>query len=285
MVRRSLWALAFLLLSVAPASACGPDSDCALGERHYRIALPDGHDGTRPIGAILHAHGYKGSAAGAMRNNGLRQVARDLGLALIAADSKGDDWSLPHSPATMREGKPADLEGELTYFEAVLDDAARRFGVDRTRVLATGFSAGGMMVWWLACHRSDLAAGFAPISGTFWAPVPDACPADPAHLLHTHDMADPVVPLDGRTIGPAKQGEVMRALAMYRATGGFVDAQTYGADGLDCTRWRNPDGKLLELCLHPGGHSMDGRFVRRAWRALAEAGALARDGSGDAGHD
>ena len=34
-----------------------------------RIAMPDGHDGVTPVPALIWAHGYRGSAAGVMRNN------------------------------------------------------------------------------------------------------------------------------------------------------------------------------------------------------------------------
>ena len=273
--QRLIGALLLLLtLSAGPAFACGAQSDCVVGDRSYRIMLPDGYDGSAPLPAILHAHGYKGSAAGALRNKGLRAAANAAGAALIAADSKGDDWALPHSPSVMR-GSQADLAGELRYFEAVLADAAARFNIDRAQVMATGFSAGGMMVWTLACHRADLFAGFAPISGTFWAPVPDDCPSAPVHLLHTHGRSDKVVPMEGRRIGPAKQGDVTRALRMYRKTGGFADQQSFASDdGMACQRWTNPTGKVMELCLHPGGHAMKGAFVRRAWQRLKQLGAL-----------
>ena len=53
-----------LALWAAPALACGPDTDCAVGDRTYRIALPEGHDGAAPVGALVWAHGYRGTAAG-----------------------------------------------------------------------------------------------------------------------------------------------------------------------------------------------------------------------------
>ena len=50
-----------------PALACGPDTDCMLGDRHYRIAMPEGQS-TDPVGAVVFAHGYRGSAAAVMQN-------------------------------------------------------------------------------------------------------------------------------------------------------------------------------------------------------------------------
>ncbi|MBP5857655.1 hypothetical protein KAJ83_11600 [Marivibrio halodurans] len=271
--------IAVLTMVIPPAHACGPDSDCRLDNgRTYRIAMPNAtgaEGGDRgPVGAILYVHGYKGTAAGSMGNSGLRALARSLGIALIAANSDGGDWPLPNSPSVLRGETTADLDGAYDYFEAVLADAADRFGIDRDRVMISGFSAGAMMVWWLACERSNLAVGFAPVSGTFWTPVPEDCPAEPAHLFHTHGSADPVVPLGGRRIGPAKQGVVRQAVTMYRAAGGYRFTRRFEQGDLRCERWRNPRRKLLDLCLHDDGHRLDPEHLRRAWTVLEKTGAF-----------
>ena len=84
-----------------------------------------------------------------MRNGGLRRLANEMGLALIAAHGEGGTWDLQGSPSNPR----SDGSAEFAYFEAVLNDGQSRFGIDRTNVIATGFSAGGMMTWNLICHR------------------------------------------------------------------------------------------------------------------------------------
>ena len=67
--------ISLLFLLTAPAAfACGADSNCPIGDRHYRIVMPEGHDGSTPVGALIWSHGYKGSAAGVMRNKGLRRM-------------------------------------------------------------------------------------------------------------------------------------------------------------------------------------------------------------------
>ena len=88
-----LMGLVMLPLS-AQAVACGPDTDCVIGDRTYRIRMPEGHDGVTPVGAIVFVHGYRGTAAGVMRNKSLMKVASDLGVALIAVTSVGGDWSV-----------------------------------------------------------------------------------------------------------------------------------------------------------------------------------------------
>ncbi len=254
-----------VLLSVSAARACGPDSDCMIGDRHYRIAMPEGATG--PVGAIVFAHGYRGSARGVMRNMGLRRMVADMGLALIAVKSARDDWDIPGAPSDM----DSDGAVEMAYFEAVVADATQRFDLDANRIMMSGFSAGGMVTWQLACNRPDLFAGFAPVSGTFWQGPPEVC-VKPASVIHIHGTEDRTVPLTGRAIGPTRQGDVMEVLAMYRKAGGFGPAQTMRVDDMDCARRDNPAGDVLEFCTFEGGHSFSRDYLDYAWKRLEAAG-------------
>ncbi len=267
--------LALLALMVGmtmpvPAHACGADSDCMVGERSYRIVMPAGHDGASKVPVIAFAHGYKGSAAGVMRNRSLRGLAGDLGAALLAFNADGDSWILPNHPRQME----SDGAAEFAYVDAVLADATMRFALDAERIMATGFSGGGMLVWNLACARSGSFAGFAPIAGTFWLKPPERCAAPITSIVHIHGDRDKTVPLEGRAIGPTKQGEVDAALALYQQFGDFGAPQdrTYG--DLRCTERGNADGAILEFCLFPGGHSLRTEHLRHAWQRLSDAGQL-----------
>ncbi|MFL4468910.1 PHB depolymerase family esterase [Tateyamaria armeniaca] len=260
------FALCLLALFVAsPALACGPDTDCEIGDRHYRIAMPDG--AAAPVGAIVFAHGYRGSARGVMRNMNLRRMVSDMGLALIAVKSERDDWDIPGAPSDMESTGAA----EMAYFEAVIADAVARFAIDADRIMMSGFSAGGMVTWELACQRPDLFAGFAPVSGTFWQGPPESC-GGPASVIHIHGTTDRTVPLAGRPIGPTKQGDVVDVLAMYRAAGGFGAATTVTVDDMDCARQDNARGDVLEFCTFEGGHSFSRSYLAYAWERLAAAG-------------
>lgn len=257
-------AASLALSAPAPALACGPDTDCAVGDRTYRIALPDGEG---PFGALVYMHGYRGSAAGTMSNAALRAVARDLGVALIAAKSGGEDWLIRNAPRKDFE----DDTRELAYFDALLDDAAARFPLDRSRMLATGFSAGGMMTWTLACHRAESFAAFAPIAGTFWAPIPERCPNPPVDLVHINGTSDSIVPIEGRPIADTRQGNSREAMAMFVSDGGYdalAPVEDGGGVGLACEAADGPQNATLMFCTHPGGHSIQAEWVRFAWETL-----------------
>ena len=261
--------VAFALSVASTAQACGPDSDCALGDRHYRISLPEGHDRANPVGAIFFAHGYRGSARGTMRNKNLRRMVSDMGLALVAVKSARDDWDIPGAPSDLN----SDGSAELEYFEAVVADISTRFGIDSTRLMMSGFSAGGMVTWQLACNRPDLFAGFAPMAGTFWQGPPAACDGV-SNVVHIHGTEDRTVPLAGRRIGSTKQGDVNKVLAFYRKAGGFGQPKTAQINDLTCAQQTNAAKDVLAFCTFKGGHSFKRSHLAYAWDTLSKAGKL-----------
>ena len=267
----SVAALAVAALCLAgPALACGADSDCPVGDRMYRIAMPDGYDSKTPVGAVLWAHGYRGKAAAEMNNASLRKMVTDQGLAFIALQAGEDDWNIPNAP------RHPDSTGavEYDYIDAVIADAGQRFAIDRARLVAAGFSAGGMLVWNLACARSAEFAGFLPMSGTFWKAPPATCDTPVTNIVHIHGDADTTVPLKGRAIGPTRQGEVPQALEMYDQFGNFGDAVASANGKLSCQTRHNGDGKILEFCLFPGGHSFRSENLLYGVQELERAGQL-----------
>lgn len=248
----------------------------------YRIRLPAGAAEEAPVGAVMYFHGWRGSAGGVMRNKALEKVVAGLGLALIAPNGAGQTWSYPGAPGRHRD--------EFRFVGEVLDDAAARFPVDTTRIMAAGFSMGGSMVWNLACHMGERFEGFAPIAGAFWEPLPERCLSALPRLIHVHGMADRVVPYEGREIGRGfHQGDVGRSIDVWMVQGGCpargsthsAIARSMATDGahakgetvngggvLDCGRRYACGAGFIELCIHSGGHSVRAQWVAQAWRRL-----------------
>lgn len=262
-------ALALLWLALpggySPARACGPDTDCVVDSGSYRIRMPEGWDGREKVGAIVFLHGWKGTAAGEMRNKVLARVVSGLGLALIAPQGAEKSWSFPGSPRQRRD--------DIAFMTTVLDDAIANHSIDADRIMASGFSVGGSMVWYLACYMGERFAGFAPVAGAFWEPQPQDCPGPEPYLFHVHGTADKTVPLQGRAIGTvARQGDVGEGFALWFAKGSCAGESPRASteDKLVCERRLNCAGKVIELCLHGGGHTFDALWLKRAWLELAE---------------
>lgn len=255
--------IATLCALSTPAVACGPDSDCLVEDGHYRIRMPAGE----PEGAIVFAHGYRGTDRGTMQNRNLVRLAERLNVALVAIKSADDDWTIPGAP---QDGKRKGRD-EVAYVGRVVEDAVERFGLDPERFVAAGFSAGGMLVWNLACHDSTRFRAFVPLSGTFWQPEPVSCTAPPANIIHYHGTTDRIVPMAGRQIASTHQGDVPKVFEMYRTYGGYTDpTESEPLEGLSCRGETNPEGARLELCTFEGGHTFRTAFLERVWSMFME---------------
>ncbi len=259
-------AAAFLACLGLPAFAgCGADpAPCTIPEGSYHIVLPE-TPAPGPIPAVIFLHGA-GASGGAMLTMG--DVAATItarGYAFIAPDGlprpgRGAGWSF-------RPGDTA-LRDEPAFFAAVKADAARRFGLDTSRMILSGFSIGGSMTHYTACANPDAFTAYAPVAGAFWRPHPTGC-TGPVRLFHTHGWTDTTVPLEGRPLrnGTIRQGDTFTSLEIWRATNGC----DYGAaDQFETTgpfmrrRWtRCTDGSALEFALHPGSHS-----VPKGWATM-----------------
>jgi polyhydroxybutyrate depolymerase len=80
----------------------------------------------------------------------------------------------------------------------------------------------------------------------------------------------------GRRIANTKQGDVLAVLDMYTQKGNFNGARSYTISELEfeCNELKNSDKQILELCLHPGGHSMKSAYVTNAWNKFVDLGII-----------
>lgn len=270
MTLRLLGLLALVAALIAPASraaACGADSDCAVAANGralgvYRIWRPE-TAAAAPIGAIVFLHGWRATAAGVMRNAAMVDMARRLGVALVAPQSRGETWAYPGSPSRERD--------EFAFFEALRQELIATQSVDPDRILVGGFSMGGSMAWYLACRMGDRYLGFAPAAGAFWGPLPERCPHPARYLIHTHGTTDGVVPIEGRPLGGGySQGDAWESFDVLTGGLGLTEsADAEDARGMRCRRWTGAQ-RLLEFCRHGGGHMSKPAWVERAWRLITE---------------
>lgn len=254
--------LLFLCAGAAWASECGLDVACEIDGGSYHAVAPE----TKPVGAVMFLHGYRGTGKGTIANDGLVREILGRGYAVVApsgmpahAGAPGGRWNGTAS---------SDWRDDTDFLQRAAEDAAERFDLPRDRMIAAGFSGGGMMVWRLACDAPDSFAAFAPVSGLLWRPLPPEC-AGPVRLFHTHGWSDRVVPLEGRSVdgGRITQGDLFEGLDLLRSAAGCThdhpDAYDQERDTLIRT-WRDcaPGGELV-FALHPGGHTLPPDWVRR----------------------
>ncbi len=209
----------------------------------YRIL-----EAEKPSGTLIFAHGYKGSAGQVMRGR-LKTFASKNALNLVALQSAGDDWAIPNAP-TDGNFVPRD---EVAYVKAVFDDLEMRFDLDRSSFVLAGFSAGAMLVSTVACRSELTPHAFVAIAGTAWAPMPGACVKNDTRFLHIHGLNDTVVPMAGRPVADAHQGDVrlfLKTLAASRPR----HAETAFSQPVACDSFETIAGTETYLCLTRDGH-------------------------------
>jgi polyhydroxybutyrate depolymerase len=256
------------------AEPCGGSrGSCAVPTGTYDIALPETPPAPgekRP--AVLFFHGAGGTGATVLQQDSLFRPFLDAGYAVIGANGLmrpgnafGTGWSFRPEGPQQRD--------ELAFAKEVLADATERFGLDRKRVLVTGFSIGASLTWYLACKEPGLGAAYAPVAGGFWRPHPVSC-AGPVDLLQTHGWRDRTVPLEGRPLrgGELYQGDIFEGLQLWRSVNGCkgLRADAFSTDAIFWRRdWTACDsGRVLSLVLHPADHDavpMEWGDMARVW--------------------
>lgn len=257
--------LAMAMLAGLPASAlaCGTAATaCETPSGSYALALPDGEG---PFPVLMHLHGMGGTGPHVI-NGGVTRAALKRGYAVIAPTGWQPVSRFPKNWG-VQDGRDYTRD-DLSFLEEVLGDAARRAPLDRSRLLLSGFSRGGSMVWDVACAQPDFAAAYAPVAGAFWDDLPEDC-AGPVQLFHTHGWLDRTVPLEGRLIGGGRltQGDVWASLFIMRETNGCANRQpeSGSAGGGGWWRhWSDCRAGRLDLMLHPGGHNVPQGWTDRA---------------------
>lgn len=256
-------AFALALAGVHATAAHAADGSASCGDAQtpcetplgtYHIATPD-TPGPHP--AFIYFHGAGGNGASQMDAE-WAQTLLDRGYAVIAPNGLerpnsrfGPGWFFrPESPG---------LRDELDFTRELIADVTEKHAIDPDRIVLTGYSIGGSLVWYLACADHDLAAAYAPYAGGFWRPHPTDCDG-PVKLLHTHGWRDQTVPLEGRPLrnGQIYQGDIFEGFQQWRLENGcdLLRADTFDTSG---RYWRRTytqcdEGTALEFALWPGGH-------------------------------
>lgn len=256
--------LVWLTPMMAAAQDCGDaKTPCEIDSGSYHVRLPA--EGTALKGVVMHLHGGGGKGAGLLRS-GLAGEATRRGYLFVAPNGVHPNARFVNNWA-VRARNFGHEKDDIAFLNDVADDIADRFDAPRDRILMSGFSRGGSMVWDVACFDPDTARAYAPAAGAFWDDLPEKCEG-PVDLFHTHGWDDRTVPLEGRPLwdGRIVQGDVWQSLFILRQANGCESRQpTRSAIEGDrwWRHWENcTSGKRIDLMLHPGGHG-----VPKGWSA------------------
>lgn len=271
-------AAVLLVLCHTAALACDERTPCETTYGRYFVRAPEGWNGAGPMPVVFFFHGYQSSARDVMDDADLARAVSGAGALLVAPDGLNKSWSIPGALSRGRD--------DIAFVRSVVQDVERRYPVDKSRLLASGFSAGGFIVWAIACNAGDLFAAYAPVAGAFLDPIPQNCLSGPVSIRHIHGTHDDMVPMTGRWIagGRVRQSDVESSIARLRAVDGCPDAPTTitRQGELSCRNWSAnacARSKEIVLCLHSDGHKFEAGWIADSLRWLSGLPAAARRAS------
>lgn len=231
------------------AAACEGDLPCTLGDRSYHVKVPDDWDGVTPMPVMLHFHGWMRQGDMIVNHTRIAGATQRRGVLLVAPNGARKTWTFWTSDTP-----------DTAFAAQVLEDAARRYPIDRSRIYVSGYSYGSAMAWRYVCQMGNGVAALLAVAGTI--SQSEDCPQAPSEVRHVHGLADQVMDFP---FGPG--GDTEHPVALWRDHYECGDGEAQGPwqarDFLtfERTTWEC-DGGRVTLDLHPGGH-----FIPHGWFA------------------
>jgi phospholipase/carboxylesterase len=145
------------------------------------LYVPTGIQEDRPVPLVVMLHGAGGHAHDGLSL--LRGLADEVGLILLAPDSRGGTWDL------LRGGYGPDV----AYIDRALAHTFSRCAVDPARIAVGGFSDGASYALSLGLTNGDLFTHIIAFSPGFAAP---AAQIGAPRLYISHGTHDSVLPID-----------------------------------------------------------------------------------------
>lgn len=256
-------ALAFVAgLSAVSSASCGSQKGaCKIASGSYHISFPAGYSPDKALPAVVALHSWGGTGQGLLSSGKMVRKLLARGYVVIAPEGLGREGGAGNS----WEFRGSSRRNDAAFIVAAADDAARRFGLNRGRMMLAGFSVGGSMVHYTACRSPGSFRGYAPVSGNFWKPYPGSCGGG-ARILHSHGRTDNTMPFAGRKVGAGlEQGSLGTAMNIWSKANGCAPSElnTKGS-GVTRQRWSGCTSGALAIDYYPGGHSVPGAWADRA---------------------
>ncbi len=246
----------------ASADNCGDGVPCALGDREYHVRTPPGWDGETKLPVLLHYHGWGRRGDRVLTSKRVGEQVAEKGYLLVAPDGLYRSWQFRGYD-----------DQDIVFTDAIFEDLAKRFPIDRDRIYVSGFSYGGAMAWRYACNGETPVAGFFPIAGMLPANSLDDCSRETVTMRHAHGLKDRVMRIysdEGEPFSTAMSPLV--DLNQCSAT----PSVTVQEAGHECQIWNQCNGGAsLALCLSETGHRIPKNWITHSldWADQQQASA------------
>jgi polyhydroxybutyrate depolymerase len=190
------------------STACSGTSTIAKGDtnktlsvggmsRAYIVHVPSSYTGNSAVPLVLDFHPLGGSAAQERMSSGFNALSDQNGFIVAWPDGIDDAWNVGPCCTISRD------VDDVGFAKAVVAEIKSTACIDAKRVYATGFSMGGGMSHYLACHAADIFAAVTPSAFDLLEENVGTCsPSRPISVLSFRGTSDTLVPYAGGASNP-----------------------------------------------------------------------------------
>jgi len=208
--------------------------------RTFVVHLPIGYDSKNKYPVVILLHGAGETDQDMARRSRFDFVADRYGIIAFYPNSDGVRWDIgvavaqPERPARRRGGSGGSAgsglelpipfpspgggaeqgrasqnnksdnksqDGDVAFFDQMLDKLTAAYSVDANRIFATGYSDGGLMDFRLGCSMGKRIAAIAPVAAAMPKDMSARCELSRAvPLLMLNGTSDPVVHYGGGSV-------------------------------------------------------------------------------------
>jgi polyhydroxybutyrate depolymerase len=237
--------------------------------RAYVLHVPAMYDGSKPVPLVVDFHPLGGSGPSERSGSPYPAQTDPEGVVMAfpsgLAGPAGGAWNV--GPCCVKD------VDDVAFAKALVADVEKVACIDTKRVYAVGFSMGGGMSHYVACHAADVFAAVAPAAFDLLKENQDDCkPPRSITVVSFRGTSDPIVPYQG-----GYSAVVSGMPITFLGAKGTMDkwAQIDGctgaasaADSNNCSTYSAcQDGVQVTLCTKQGGGHEPGN-ASVAWPIL-----------------
>lgn len=239
-------------------------------DRTYTAVVPDNLEHGAPLWVAL--HGSRMDSAGMRSATGyqLDELAAEHGFVVVYPDGHEMTWH--DCRADTSYAARIDGVDDVTFLEALVDEVAREYSLDTTRVYGLGFSNGAHMLYRMAAESPGTFAGIEVNAANVSTPGTSTCGpiTEPLPVILVEGTGDPINPYEGGEAGMFGQnlGSVLSAeesaltLAQTNGVAGDMRRSVVGGEvgepgAVTLTVYgQSTDAPVLLYSVEGGGHAV-----------------------------
>jgi polyhydroxybutyrate depolymerase len=165
--------------------------------RSYIVHVPPNYDGRSPVPLVVDFHPLLANATFQRSASGYAALADQEGFIVAFPDGIDAAWNVGPCCTTSR------TVDDVGFAEALVTKLEGQGCIDPKRIYAAGFSMGGGMSHYLACHAADVFAAVAPAAFDLLEENQVDCqPARPITVVSFRGTSDSIVPYAGGASRP-----------------------------------------------------------------------------------